>query len=264
MSKCSDVEQVVAVVQRHLKYFFDFRLFRMSFIEDNLVQHFTVVLGDCWLENNMLNTYEKELIEKQIPILVDTDVSIFESYFPSDTILNSPSFSGWHFNYKNMQVCVSILGDDLKKFDYSNTNILTMFVDNCASIYSNLRLSHRLNIQNKNLEEALSLVHEKNENIKRIVNQQKHIIEERTRDLKNKNDRLYELSSINAHNLREPLSRILGLIDISEHFEAADIKEQILDRIKISADDLDETLRDVIEKSASEIEDLHVISRHEN
>ena len=88
----------------------------------------------------------------------------------------------------------------------------------------------------------------------KIVDQQKEVIDDRTKKLKEKNKELAEISQLNAHTVREPLSRILGLIEISDYYSAEELKTEVLDHLKTSSEDLDKALKDVIERSAKAIE----------
>mgnify|MGYP000229865445 CR=1 FL=1 len=90
--------------------------------------------------------------------------------------------------------------------------------------------------------------------ISKIVDQQKEGIDDRTKELKEKNKELAEISQLNAHTVREPLSRILGLIEISDYYSAEELKTEVLDHLKTSSEDLDKALKDVIERSAKAIE----------
>ena len=58
-----------------------------------------------------------------------------------------------------------------------------------------------------------------NKKIQHLVNDQELIIEERTNDLQSSNTKLRELISFNAHQIREPLTRITGTFLVREHIE---------------------------------------------
>ncbi|GGZ54354.1 hypothetical protein [Mesonia mobilis] len=107
---------------------------------------------------------------------------------------------------------------------------------------------------NKNLLAALNVINSQKAQISKIVDQQKEVIDDRTKELKEKNKELAEISQLNAHTVREPLSRILGLIEISDYYSAEELKTEVLDHLKTSSEDLDKALKDVIERSAKAIE----------
>ena len=106
------------------------------------------------------------------------------------------------------------------------------------------------------MENALRIIKSQKLQISKIVDNQKSIIKKRTNALQQSNTELAEISRLNAHNAREPLSRILGLIEIAEFYTEKELKTTILKNLKISAQDLDKALKGIIEKSAQAIEKL--------
>ena len=87
----------------------------------------------------------------------------------------------------------------------------------------------------------------KNNIISRISENQKEVIKNRTSEIANKNKTLLEISVLNAHNVREPLSRIIGLIDLLDDDETEESIRELIPLIKISSVDLDAALKEVID-----------------
>ena len=115
-----------------------------------------------------------------------------------------------------------------KRLNYlAISTILTLLVFTYL-FYRNARAKHRLNIQLiEKQEEILAQTEElsaqteelrsANEEIEAINANLGNLVRERMRIIKDQNSRLKEYSYFNAHKVRGPLARILGLITIIQH-----------------------------------------------
>ena len=202
---------------------------------------------------DMLYPYEIKLLEDHIPFQIALEKPLFDNYLFFDKLV-SPMLWGWHFQYNNLDVCVSVLSDNTKRFVNGDIEILHLVVDTVITKYQELRFKIELENKNKNLHEALLLIEKKNKQINQIVYNQKAIIDARTKEIRGKNNKLLEISKMNAHNVREPLSRILGIVDIIDHLSAEELHGEALGFLKDSASDLDCTLQKIIAMSDAEID----------
>lgn len=69
------------------------------------------------------------------------------------------------------------------------------------------------------------------------------------RAIEEQNEKLKEIAWFQSHVVRAPLARIMGLIDLLRETDDID-KSRVLDYIVKSADELDEIIRNIIQKSA--------------
>jgi PAS domain S-box-containing protein len=76
---------------------------------------------------------------------------------------------------------------------------------------------------------------------KKIENERELIIEELT----NSNNDLKQFSFITSHNLRAPLSNILGILNVIDEEGLNDINRQLFELLKTSASQLQETIKDL-------------------
>tara|TARA_R110000744_G_scaffold303541_1_gene412197 strand:- start:3513 stop:4355 length:843 start_codon:yes stop_codon:yes gene_type:complete len=258
VSKSQSIDELAGVVNRSIKYLFVSRLLRITILVDGnpnifLFQNSGFVITKY--KKNML-AYEHRLIKNQVPfcedIISDSSLQI------ASQNLTEPKLWGWFFNYNEINVCASLISDEIKTFNNTDVDVLHLLIDNFVTKYQQLLLEDKLKKNNKSLVKAVHLIEKKNKQVRLIVKNQKRTIEQRTSEIRKKNNKLLEISRLNAHNIREPLSRILGLIEIAEHFEAQEIKENILKPLNISANELDDTLKNIVEKSAGEIAQLAV------
>ncbi len=97
--------------------------------------------------------------------------------------------------------------------------------------------------------------------IKKLVSDQEHIIELRTKELAETNDRLahankklVELVQYNAHRMREPLTRVMGAMAMLEYTTPEEFCQEITPEIKRAVSDLDNSIMQVITLADETIE----------
>jgi GAF domain-containing protein len=83
-------------------------------------------------------------------------------------------------------------------------------------------------------------------------------VQERTRELDEQNQKLSEYAFINAHLLRGPLSRIMGLIEVVQIEQSADEIKKLVSLLQKSTDELDE----VVHKITSMIHEGRMFDRN--
>lgn len=76
------------------------------------------------------------------------------------------------------------------------------------------------------------------------------MLESLLKDLENQNNVLKDVAWVQSHELRGPLSKILGMVDVVKNYENFDSigmdKDQLLDEIDSSAKNLDRIIRKLI------------------
>ncbi len=114
-----------------------------------------------------------------------------------------------------------------------------IFVSSMADIISlAFRTSQRLEYELQ--------IKDQNRKISHLNEELEERVKQRTHELEIQNKKLIEYAFINSHQLRGPLSRILGLINLIEHEEALK-GNNILSLLRRSGDDLDKVVRQINE-----------------
>lgn len=150
---------------------------------------------------------------------------------------------GWLFENQDRTTLVSLLAGQSKPFTRRDVTFVKLMAESLESKLLELFLFQELD--------------NRNEEITTINAHQQEVIKQRTAEIAKKNERLMEISITSAHQMREPLSRVLGLVQLMEQTDSVEnIKNRILPRLSISAKDLDSALREVVEKSTGELIDL--------
>lgn len=259
ISKAENIETLAAIIHKKSKYLFDYKLLRIAINKKENVSVFTFTTREVTYDEggSSLYKYERKLLDNQIPFCKELKKNLFDAQGVQNAQLN-PLLWGWHFQYNELNVCTSILADDSKQFVNGDIEILHLLVDTVITKFKELQFKKELECKNQNLKEALLLIEKKNIEINQIVDNQKTIIAARTKEIRGKNNKLLEISKMNAHDVREPLSRILGLVELAGHLSPEELQNDVLGFLKESAQDLDHTLKEIIEMSAGEINKLSV------
>jgi len=103
-----------------------------------------------------------------------------------------------------------------------------------------------LDEQNKLLQESRDLIAKSNVRLELAVAERTRELLLQSEKLRAQNQQLEQFSFITAHNLRGPVSRILGLVNIFDQKQSAsNLNKEILDKLVVSARDLDTIIHDL-------------------
>lgn len=82
-----------------------------------------------------------------------------------------------------------------------------------------------------------------NEEIRSINNSLEFMVQERTVTLEERNRQLADFAFLNAHKMRGPLARILGLVDVLKYTNSREQEKEYLGHIVQSAKELDQVIK---------------------
>ncbi|QYA25853.1 histidine kinase [Gramella sp. MT6] len=259
VNRCSNLEEVAEVCKTHLKYLLNFHIIRMTIFQSGKLFTFELYGNKIWFDlkgESRLFPYEDELFKKGIPLITNEipDKLVKDKVDLND--LYDPVLWGWCFDKSERKVLVSLLADQNKAFSVGDVDILKLMVDCIQAKFSEIYLKRQLAIQNQNLSEAYDTIKEKNEEIQRIVLNQKETIKARTSEIALKNEKLLHISVLNAHNVREPLSRIQGIIELFEFMDDETCRTELVPKLISSAREMDVVLKEVVEMASRELIEL--------
>lgn len=109
-----------------------------------------------------------------------------------------------------------------------------------------------LSLQNRQLQDAQQIIKEQSEKINSLNDHLKNEVDNRTlelqstnRELIEHNNQLEQFAFIAAHNLRAPLTRVLGLANLIQMGETEQDKQTALEKLVSSTHDLDQVIKDL-------------------
>ena len=99
--------------------------------------------------------------------------------------------------------------------------------------------------QNRLIEEQKIQIESSHHSIQELNKNLEALVDARTMELTTRNQQLKHYAFRNAHEVRGPLSTILGLLEIAGEFKTIDEKTELIQMLSDSAKKLDQTVRDM-------------------
>lgn len=258
LNSCKNLEEVSQVAVRFLKYLLNFHVFRISLNQngDFLVYSQNNIRGEFSLisEENLL-PHEIKILEDGIPVRSQKIPSVLIKDIPKINLVH-PSLWCWSFKKMEFHFTVSLVADANKPFEVGDIEMLKLISDSFQAKFQEIYLKEQLDHKNKSLLQALEVIKSQNAKIHKIVENQKEIIEERTKEIVEKNEKLLHISALNAHNVREPLSRIQGIVQLFEVFDDATCRTELVPKLIQSSEEMDQVLQEVIKTATTELTQL--------
>ncbi len=238
ISKCSIIDDLGAVVIKHLKYLMPFNygrilIFNKDYYHELLYGNNKFIVNEG--KDFKLRGIEKIVVEKNIPqtknnYLVNFDL-VYETF--KDFKISSDSYQEISIiPLNNLSIYTAFFGFLSKPtqiISQVDNQFAKLILDLYFTKFSEIRLSSYINIQKEIIEENFNVISEKNREIEQILITQENLIKKRTSQLEARNKILEEYSWITSHGIRSPLSNILGLTQlINQEFDnSLDIKETL-------------------------------------
>jgi len=119
-------------------------------------------------------------------------------------------------------------------------SVVTILLIIIVVLFRRQASSHRL------LKEQKAEIEAQSDQIIAINNNLEATIQERTRELANKNKALEEYAFITAHKLRAPLANILGLVSLIDKTKLREEEKEVVTNLNKSARSLDEVVHSVM------------------
>lgn len=116
---------------------------------------------------------------------------------------------------------------------------------------TNAQYEKRLRSTNKELQETQEELITKNEEYEAINRNLEAIVEERTKVIDSKNRQIIDYANINAHKVRGPLARIMGLINISHYSDDPSELKSLFEKLRPPSQELN-IIIDEINKTLEE------------
>jgi signal transduction histidine kinase len=109
-------------------------------------------------------------------------------------------------------------------------------------------MAQRDSLAEKNLE-----IEKINQQMGEVNENLEDLVEQRTKILEEQNKKLAEYAFFNAHKLRAPLARVMGLVNLLMSKINTDERPVILNHLKNSSEELDTVVRSISDSLSEEI-----------
>lgn len=182
--------------------------------------------------------------------------------------IGAAMFVQWRWKYSVVILLLSAFATAVFLFPNAAINVSSFLVNGglllgATGIFAGVliqtryRLTMRTIIAQLELKESKLQVEEQAEEIKRMNENLEDMIQDRTRELENKNGVLEEYAFINSHKLRGPVATILGLLNLFDYLELKKKEDQaLISHMRTATENLDKVVKDItkaIEKGDQKI-----------
>ncbi len=153
----------------------------------------------------------------------------------------------WKFEYgENAGMLVTIVSEGKDRFLKEQISAVKIATEMLYTKIRMILLMDDLKQQQEALLCSYKKLEESNSIISTLLSKQEETIEERTQAVTRLNEKLVALIQFNSHNIREPLTRVMGLMNLHELTTTEEYFNQYWPLLKISVRDMDRTIRQII------------------
>lgn len=253
ISKCKEISDLALVLVKHMKYLMPFNFGRVLIYNDSY--YYSMLYNGTKIKFESGTEFKLRGLETSA---VDKNITQLRGRNEIDFDLLKETFEGLDVDCDSLeQICVVPLFDlvvykALFGFASKRNQIISqadnqfskLILDLFVTKFSEIKLSIDTKKQNEIIAENFDVISAKNQEIEQILVNQEDLIKRRTQQLEARNLALEEYSWITSHEIRRPLSNILGLVQLAYH----DINDKeslsyVIGLLDQSANELDAELK---------------------
>lgn len=256
LNKADTLNDICNCLLRNTKYLYNYSYCRFHYFHQGKHVCYTINRHEAKIEQGdifFLSEAERKVYDSSIPFYqkMETDYALSADGSMSEVWI-------WKFPYNDdagMIVTIHSTGE----FRFLKEQIPFVKIAG-EMLYTKTRmvlLVNDLNQQQQALQQSYKKLEESNALVSTLLSQQERTIDDRTQALTRLNTKLVDLIQFNSHHIREPLTRVMGLMSLYELMSPADFFEEYWPLLEESVKDMDKTIRQVISKTEK-------IEKHEN
>ncbi len=249
-------QEVFELLCKRLKYIVEVRAFRVCFYFQGKWNILNISGSTSYIKETELPDllpFERELWKEKRPVMQKGEAKNLTADALGVCNKSVKEIWGWNFvsqPNKLLLICAAVGEED--QIGPKEIEMVRLLAESLDSKLTEIVLRDDLSRVHHELQESAKNIREKNQEIQAIVENQEKTIESQTRELRRQNDELFEISMFNAHSVREPLSRILGLTQLLEH-EDPESQKEMIPMLATAAQEMDAALQKVIQRAARNV-----------
>ncbi len=213
LNKADSLPQIQVCLQQNIKYLYNYSLCRFHFFQQGTYVTYTVSNGVYSVETGNQPFFcelEQHIFDSSLPYHQNTgsEQELFPLAAAKETWI-------WKFEYgANEGMLVMLFSGDNRCFTKEQIPVLKMVSEMLYTKTRMVMLLEEIQQKQQALTKSYQQLEESNHRITELIAMQEKIILRRTKALTNANTNLIELIQFNSHNIREPLTRIMGLLHL--------------------------------------------------
>ena len=252
LNKANSLSDIQLLLQNNIRHLFNCCVCRIAYFQQNNFVCYTVTSEPPAVVTGtyqLLWDVEKLLFYEGLPLRLNASEhgSIIKNLPYKNAV---DKLWGWKLNYTDdAGVLVTILADEANPFSRKHIQLVKMV---CEILFTKIRLITLLQTIQRNEAELMHTnqqLEASHATISELVSTQEEIVEVRTQELTQLNKKLIDIIQFNSHVIREPLTRIMGLMQLRPMVSHEDFFKKCWPMMITSVNDLDNRLRDVIVKT---------------
>lgn len=245
VNKASNIQEVLENLLVYYKYIINANFLRLKYDANIEEEHgFTCTIYQGQQKSDFLgkspfSSSESWYFENFLPEEYDQ---------PDDLVKEYPRLAKAYYHpISNMEESrlLFIVGlTEEKKLDESDHFFIKLVGNYLENKFYQLVIYNSLHKQHDKLKNAYDQIEGKNRKIQDLVNSQEKIIQQRTKDLEQRNEQLVDYAFMNHHEIRGPVSSLKGLVDLIATEE--DVPESLqvyIEKLKVAMDQVDSAIQ---------------------
>ncbi len=249
LNKADSLTDISKCLLQNTKYLYNYTRCRFHYISDDQFVCYTITLHQGKVETgaeHFLNETEQEVFDTGIPYYQKKVVNDGEEDAKGD----SHETWIWRFKYKGEAgILVTIEANEMFAFSQEQIPLVKITSEMLYTKTRMVLLLTDLEQKQETLMVSYKKIEEKNTFISNLVVLHEKTIEQRTRALRNANTKLVELIQFHSHNVREPLTRVMGLLNLYTIVSQEEFFNDCWPMLEKSVDDMDKTIKEIIIKT---------------
>lgn len=245
VNKASNIQEVLENLLVYYKYIINANFLRLKYDANIEEEHgFTCTIYQGQQKSDFLgkspfSSSESWYFENFLPEEYDQ---------PDDLVKEYPRLAKAYYHpISNMEESrlLFIVGlTEEKKLDESDHFFIKLVGNYLENKFYQLVIYNSLHKQHDKLKNAYDQIEGKNRKIQDLVNSQEKIIQQRTKDLEQRNEQLVDYAFMNHHEIRGPVSSLKGLVDLIATEEHVPESLQVyIEKLKVAMDQVDSAIQ---------------------
>ncbi len=257
INKADTLFDICNCLLRNTKYLYNYSVCRFHYYHQGRHVCYTI------------NRQEAKVEQGNTPFFLDNEQSVYSTAIPfyqkhhADDLL--PGADGainemwvWKFAFnEDAGMVITVYSDGEYRFLKEQIPFVKIAGEMLYTKTRMVLLIDDLNHKQQALQCSYKKLEESNALVSTLLSQREKTIDDRTQALTRLNTKLLDLIQFNSHYIREPLTRIMGLMSLYELMSPGDFFNEYWPLLEESVRDMDKTIRQVISKTEK-------IEKHEN
>lgn len=256
---CTSIEQLRLILRNYLKQLIHFEVFRISIGNHSDYYTFTFAGNEVIFSK----TASYSLMETELNMLeINNDYSVSgikEPFFRNMLKafpVRKPISKGLILKQGKRKILVSLVHQENDNLSDEQIIRLKQFINAFSGRFNELLIELQLREKQQQLEKAQQVIATERKKIVALKHKEKELLEGQQQVIKKNNEKLLLISVLTSHHLREPLTRVQGLLSLFDFTDEKEQKNALIPKLNTSVNEMDSILKRVVKMMSKEIKQI--------